>query len=102
MSGLLLIAIAAVVQLIAAFYALRLTRITGGRTAWVMIAAALCIMALRRGLKLWRLYSGDLGDPPDFFDDSMTLVISVCMLAGVLWIPPLFLTINQAKEQNWT
>jgi len=99
MHGLLLIiAVAALVQLLAAFCALRLIRITGGRTAWVLIAGALCLMALRRGIKLWRLATGDLSDPPDLFDDGLTLAISLAMLAAVLWIPPLFLTIQRAAE----
>jgi signal transduction histidine kinase len=107
MHGLLIIiGLAALVQLLAAFLALRLIRVTGGRTAWVLIALALGFMALRRGIKLWRLLSGDLSDPPDFFDDVTSLAISLCMLAAVWWIPPLFLavqraaeTLKQAKEQ---
>jgi signal transduction histidine kinase len=98
MPGLLLIAVAALVQLVAAFYALRLIRITGGRTAWVLIAGALCLMALRRGVKFWRLLSGDLAEPPDLFDDGSSLAISLCMLTAVLWIPPLFLSIQRAAE----
>ncbi len=98
MSGLLLIVFAALVQLVAAYFALRLIRITGGRTAWVLVAGALCLMALRRGVKLWRLLSGDITDPFDLFDDGMALAISVAMLAAVLWIPPLFLTIRRAAE----
>lgn len=96
MPGHLLIGLAALLQLIAAFFALRLIRVTGRRTAWILIAGALCLMALRRSLKLWRLLSGDLSDPLDPFDDSVALAISVCMLAGVLWIPPLFFTIQRA------
>jgi light-regulated signal transduction histidine kinase (bacteriophytochrome) len=98
MHGPLLIGVAGLLQLIAAFFALRLIRITGGRTAWVLIAGALCLMALRRVIKLWRLAAGDLSDPPDLFDDSASLAISLCMLAAVLWIPPLFLTIQRAAE----
>ena len=99
MHGLLIIiGLAALVQLLAAFFALRLIRVTGGRTAWVLIALALCFMALRRGIKLWRLLSGDFADPPDLIDDGVTLAISVCVLAGVLLIPPLFLTIQRAAE----
>jgi light-regulated signal transduction histidine kinase (bacteriophytochrome) len=95
---LIIIGLAALVQLLAAFFALRLIRVTGGRTAWVLIALALGFMALRRGIKLWRLLAGDLTDPPDFFDDATSLAISLCMLAAVWWIPPLFLTIQRAAE----
>ena len=99
MHGLLfIIGLAALVQLLAAFFALRLIRITGGRTAWVLIALALCFMALRRGIKLWRLLSGDFTDPADLFDDAASLAISLCMLAAVWWIPPLFLTVQRAAE----
>jgi len=99
MHGLLIIiGLAALAQLLAAFLALRLVRITGGRTAWVLIALALCFMALRRGIKLWRWFSGDYSDPPDLFDDVVSLAISGGMLAAVLWIPPLFLTIKRAAE----
>lgn len=98
MHGLFLIGVAGLLQLIAAFFALRLIRITGTRTAWVLIAGALVLMALRRVVKLWRLASGDLADPADLFDDGASLAISVAMLAAVLWIPPLFLTIQQAAE----
>ncbi|MHB8067322.1 MAG: sensor histidine kinase [Desulfobaccales bacterium] len=99
MHGLLIIiGLAALAQLLAAFLALRLIRLTGGRTAWVLIASALCFMALRRGIKLWRWFSGDFSDPPDLFDDVTSLAISVCMLAAVWWIPPLFLTIKRAAE----
>ena len=95
---LIIIGLAALVQLLAAFFALRLIRITGGRTAWVLIALALCFMALRRGIKLWRLLSGDFADPADLFDDVASLAISLCMLAAVWWIPPLFLTVQRAAE----
>ncbi len=100
MHGLLIIIglAALLMQLLAASLALRLIRITGGRTAWVLIAAALCFMALRRGIKLWRWFAGDFSDPPDIFDDVVSLAISLCMLAAVWWIPPLFLTIKRATE----
>jgi len=99
MHGLLIIiGLAALLQLLAAYFALRLIRVTGGRTAWVLIALALCFMALRRGIKLWRLLSGDLSESPDLFDDSVSLAISVSMLAAVWWIAPLFRTIKQAAE----
>ena len=50
---------AVVLQLTAAFFALRLIRVTGGRASWALIAGAFCIMALRRSFSLWRLVSGD-------------------------------------------
>ncbi len=91
--------IAILVQVLAAFFALKLIRLTGFRTAWVFIACAFCLMAARRvfsshPISLWAF--GTL-DPPDLIDTSFALVISVLMLSGVLLIAPLFRTIKQSK-----
>jgi C4-dicarboxylate-specific signal transduction histidine kinase len=91
--------IAILVQVLAAFFALKLIRLTGFRTAWVFIAIAFCLMAARRAfsshpVSLWAF--GTL-DPPDLVDNSLALVISVLMLSGVLLIAPLFRTIKQSK-----
>ncbi len=90
---------AILVQILAAFFALKLIRLTGFRTAWVFIAFACCLMAARRAfsrqsISLWVF--GSLA-PPALVDDSMALIISVLMLAGVLFMAPLFRTIKQSK-----
>lgn len=89
---------AAVLQLSAAFCAFRLIRVTGGWFSWVLVSSALCIMALRRSISLWRLLSGDPLGTPDLLDNSAAVVISVLMVAGVLSISPLFRTIKQSAE----
>jgi light-regulated signal transduction histidine kinase (bacteriophytochrome) len=90
--------VAVALQVLAAFYAFRLIRLTGGRTSWVLISIAFCIMALRRSLSLWRLLSGNPLGAPNLLDESVAVAISACMLAGVLAIAPLFQTIKQAAE----
>jgi len=94
----LIIGLATLVQLVAAFLALRLIRITGVRTAWVLISVALCLMALRRAVTLWRLSTGNPPEYPNLADESVALAISLVMLAGVSWIPPLFQTIKSSEE----
>ena len=89
---------AVVVQLTAAFFALRLIRVTGGRVSWALIAGAFCIMAFRRSFSLWRLVSGDPLGVPNLVDEVVALTISAFMLAGVLSIAPLFLTIKRSAE----
>ncbi len=91
-----IIALSALVQIAAAFFALRLIRITGGRTAWVLIAVAFCLAALRRLISLWWIFSGGTSTPEDLLDESVALVTSLLFLFGVLYIAPLFLTIKQA------
>ena len=91
-----IIALSALVQIAAAYFALRLIRVSGGRTAWVLIAVAFCVAALRRLISLWWIFSGGSSTPEDLVDESVALVTSLLLLMGVLYIPPLFLTIKQA------
>jgi light-regulated signal transduction histidine kinase (bacteriophytochrome) len=89
---------AVVVQLTAAFFALRLIRVTGGWASWALIAGAFCVMAFRRSFSLWRLVSGDPLGVPNLVDEVVALTISAFMLAGVLSIAPLFRTIKRSAE----
>jgi light-regulated signal transduction histidine kinase (bacteriophytochrome) len=93
----LIIGLSALLQLVAAFFALKLIRVTGFRIAWVMIAAALCIMAMRRVIVLGHLLTGELPHPHILVDESVALATSIMMLAGVLAIAPLFHTIKAAE-----
>jgi light-regulated signal transduction histidine kinase (bacteriophytochrome) len=88
---------AVLLQLTAAFWALKLIRVTGGRFSWILISVAFCIMAIRRSISLWELLAGS-PYPPELWDDGAAVAISAFMLAGVLTIPSLFLTIQQAAE----
>lgn len=86
----------ALLQLLAALFALRLVRITGGRTAWVLIAIAISIQAIRRFIDFFRLLFGE-AYYIDTFDDLVALTISMTMAAGVAFIAPLFLTIKRSE-----
>ena len=89
---------AGLTQLTAAFFALRLIRVTGRSRAWVLVSAGFCIMAVRRSISAARMLAGDPSNPADLLDDSMALAISGVMLAGVLYISPLLRSIKQAAE----
>jgi light-regulated signal transduction histidine kinase (bacteriophytochrome) len=88
---------AVLLQLIAAFFALKLIRVSGGRVSWILICGAFCIMAIRRSLSLWELLA-DTNPPPNLLDDAVAVTISALLLAGVLTIPSLFRTIQRAAE----
>jgi light-regulated signal transduction histidine kinase (bacteriophytochrome) len=88
---------AVLLQLVAAFFALKLIRVSGGRVSWILICGAFCIMAIRRSLSLWELLRGNYS-APKLFDDAVAVAISALMLAGVLTIPSLFHTIQRAAE----
>jgi len=88
---------AVLLQLIAAVFALKLIRVSGGRVSWTLISSAFCIMAIRRSLSLWQLLTGS-NPTPVLLDDAAAVVISTLMLAGVVTIPSLFHTIQRAAE----
>ena len=46
------IVLSAMIQITAVLFALGLILVTGGRTAWVLIAAAFCFLPLRRIISL--------------------------------------------------
>jgi light-regulated signal transduction histidine kinase (bacteriophytochrome) len=92
-----IITLSALVQIAAAFFALRLISITGARTAWVLIAAAFCFAALRRLISLWWILAGGVATSEDLWDESVALGTSLLLLFGVYFIAPLFLTIKQAS-----
>ena len=88
---------AVLLQLTAAFFALQLIRVSGGRASWILICVAFCIMAIRRSLSLWELLA-DRSHSPNLLDNGTAVAISALMLAGVLTIPGLFHTIQRAAE----
>ena len=96
MELILIIGISVLLQIAAAFFAFRLIRVTGFRIAWVLIALAFCVMAIRRIIALAQLLAGEPPQAGDFVVESVGLVISILMLAGVFWIEPLFHTIKAA------
>src|SRR5208337_1851811 len=84
------------VQLTAAYFALRLVRITGRSPAWLLISAAFCLMAIRRVILLGYHLAGVKAIPFSFWEDGLALAISLALLAGVLYISPLVLAIKRA------
>lgn len=87
------------VQLIAAFLALRLVSITKKRTAWIFIATAILLMAIRRCFTLYEWFSrGMTLLPVDIGAEIVGLATSLLMLLGVAFIAPLFIEIMRTKE----
>jgi PAS domain S-box-containing protein len=95
----LILVLSVLLQFTAAILALRLIRVTGAGTAWVPIAAAVLLMAVRRSITLFRLLSGDLSRPPDLSAELVALVISILMVTGIAAIAPLFRTIQRSEEE---
>ena len=73
-------------------------RITGKRRAWMLIAAAITIAALRRSYELIKLIFANKGNPPDTTGELFSFLTSICMAIGVAYIAPLFLSIKDSEE----
>ncbi|HAA03985.1 MAG TPA: hybrid sensor histidine kinase/response regulator [Syntrophobacteraceae bacterium] len=93
-----------VLQFAAALLALRLIRVTRKHRAWLLIAAALALMAMRRAYILVQLMSGSTTVPlPDLTGELIALTTSIFMVFGVGYIAPVFLAVqeaNQALQEN--
>jgi hypothetical protein len=72
-------------QIISAFLAIRLSLISGRRTAGLLILTAIALMLFRRSLSL---HNALRGDPVilDFTAEVIALVISILFLAGIVYI----------------
>ncbi|MDD5641231.1 MAG: PAS domain-containing protein [Syntrophales bacterium] len=80
---------AVLLQLAAAFFAVRLIRITGWKISWLMVSGALCVMSVRRVYSLWLLPApGAQSSLP--FDGIFALLISLLMLGGMITVTHLF------------
>ena len=90
------LAVSLVLQIVAAVLALRLARVTGKRLAWSLVAAAVCLMAIRRAITLVGVLSGDV--TPDAWAETVALTISILMVAGIGWVAPLVLTPRRVEE----
>lgn len=93
----LVLAISILLQFTAGYLAFRLIKVTGRRTAWVLIATAVFLMAIRRCITLFHMLSGEKV-PADFTAELVALVTSALMVSGIALIAPLFLSIKRSEE----
>ena len=94
----IIMVVSALMQFFAAYLAVRLIDITGRRRAWMLIALAILIGALRRSADLYRVMSGDTSVSTDMTSELFSLGTSICMVAGVGFIAPLFRSIKRSEE----
>ncbi|MGO9015638.1 MAG: ATP-binding protein [Dissulfurispiraceae bacterium] len=91
-------ALSVLLQFIAAYLSIRMIRITGKRRAWILITAAITIAALRRSYDLYRFIFGNTGNLPSTTGELFSFLTSICMVIGVAYIAPLFLSIKRSEE----
>jgi PAS domain S-box-containing protein len=83
-----LMVVSIALQLVVVALALRLIPITGRRSAWVFLAAAAALMAVRRILLMVGETLG--ADRVIDISDASTIVISILMIVGIARIEPIF------------
>jgi two-component system NtrC family sensor kinase len=98
MHVLVILILSIVLQFVAAFLALRLVWVTKKSPAWVLIALAICLMALRRCITFYQVLFWEAPTPLDQTTELVALAVSICMVLGMAGIAPLFLSIKQSEE----
>jgi signal transduction histidine kinase len=90
MLTLIALIISIVLQFIAAFIALRLTKRTKYRLSWILISIGLLLMAIRRFLELVSFLNPETTDHLLTFNNWLTVFTSFIITAGVILISELF------------
>lgn len=100
MEAAFLLITAIVIQFIAAFLAFRLVWITERKSAWIFIAVAILLMAIRRCFTLYEWVARGMSLMlVDIGTELVGLATSLLMLLGVAFIAPLFLGIMRTKDE---
>ena len=98
MTAAVVLALSIVLQICAAYLALRMVRITGASLAWIAVSMAIILMALRSSITLYRVVSGNTSFQPDLSAELVALSISVLMLIGIARIAQLFRTLRDNQS----
>lgn len=99
MHVIIILMLSILLQFTAAFLAFRLVWVTQKTPAWVLIALAICLMALRRCLTLYQLLFWQSPTPLDETTELVALTVSILMVVGVGRIAPLFYSIKRSEEE---
>jgi len=78
------------IQFISVYFALRLMKQIGGKLAWVTLSAAIFLMAVRRSISLYHAMQDYPVVSKNLDTEIVALIISICILVGVIAIAPLF------------
>lgn len=86
-------------QFVSVYFALRLIKEIGGKLAWVALSAAIFLMAIRRSISLYLALQAYPVVTQDIYAEAVALIISVCILAGVIAIAPLFKRLISSEHE---
>ena len=95
-TAVLVLGLSLLLQLGAAAMSWRLARLMEWRAAWILVAAAISLMALRRGITVFRSVSGT---PLDLTAESFGLCVSLLMMVGIAYLVPVIEAIRSAERE---
>jgi two-component system, NtrC family, sensor kinase len=98
MTVLFILALSIALQFTAAFLALRLVWVVKKSPAWVLLALAISLMAVRRGITFYQLLWLESRTPLDQTTELVALAVSILMVLGISRIAPLFATIKTTED----
>ena len=88
-------------QVLAAYTALRFLGLIGRHVAWCLLGGALSVMALRRGLVLLRTLEDWPYYKPDLSGEWLALITSALALCGVYGIKGIFFNLKRSREETF-
>jgi|SRR6056297_509512 len=89
--------ISIVLQLIAVFIALRLTKVTKYKISWILISVGFVFMAVRRFIDLFQFMNQPASEDLNLLNDWIAVIISILIATGVIIIPEIFNYLRKAE-----
>ena len=86
-------------QFLAVLYALRLIKLTGKASSWILISLALFMMMVRRIIPLYYLIFTNRNYPADLTNEFIGLLLSLFMFLGIVGIRQIFVARKKAEEE---
>lgn len=90
MFRLIALLISIILQLIAVFVALRLTKVTKYKISWILISLGFVFMAIRRVIDLFQFMNRPAIEELNLLNDWIAVIISILIASGVIIIPEIF------------
>ena len=95
----ILLLVSILLQCGAVYFALRLIPVSRGRTAWVLISAAIVLRAVRHLVQFGLILNGSI-TVPSTLDELLSTATSLLLVIGLWAVSPLFLAFQEAEKKN--
>lgn len=97
---LLVLTSSVILQSVVAFFAIRLLRLSRYHFSWIMFCAALVLMVIRRAVAFFQLLSSGISYPSVLWAETIAMLISLLMAAGLFAVVPLLRRIYLKSDSS--